>query len=415
MLMNLLALRENVYKCVGCGVCRGIWERDEEAMCPIFATGIGFESGMPRGMVTVAQDLLEGLVSPSRAMADALYRCTDCAACATNCDALSRTGEHIIDVPRVARALRADLVESSLAPPAARDVFKALIATGNAFGEPPERRGAWTSGTGVEPFGPGHEFLLYVGDVGSYDERGQAMARSIARLLRAAGVSFGILGEREVNDGNDVKAMGELALFEHLARTNIETFLDAGVRKIICLDPHSYNCFTNDYPSLGGSFEIWHYAQLTRELAPRIGRREIDRAPASEGGTPRSRPTRIAYHDPCYLGRRNGEFEAPRRSLGAADADLVEMPRNRRNSFCCGGGAGNFYTDLLGGGVNSAARVRVREAARTGADIIAVACPMCSKMLDDAVKSEGLDRRLKVADIAQIILDESNREPRDPR
>ncbi|MFO1299801.1 MAG: (Fe-S)-binding protein [Burkholderiaceae bacterium] len=413
MLMNLLALRENVYKCVGCGVCRGIWERDEEAMCPIFATGIGFESGMPRGMVTVAQDLLEGHVSPSRAMADALYRCTDCGACATNCDALSRTGEHIIDVPRIARALRADLVENSLAPPAARDVFKALIATGNAFGQPRERRGAWAWESGVEPFGPGHEFLLYVGDAGSYDERGQAMARSVARLLRAAGISFGILGEREVSDGNDVKAMGELALFEHLARTNIDTFLDAGVRKIICLDPHSYNCLTNDYPSLGGRFEVWHYTQFTKDLAPLVDRHDsADRSSGPAGAGPRSQKARVTYHDPCYLGRRNGEFEAPRRSLSAADADLVEMPRSRRNSFCCGGGSGNFYTDLLGGGVNSAARVRVREAVETGADAIAVACPMCSKMLDDAIKSESLDGRLEVMDIAQFILDASEGGPR---
>ncbi|MCZ7561963.1 MAG: (Fe-S)-binding protein [Burkholderiaceae bacterium] len=413
MLINLLALRENVYKCVGCGVCRGIWERDEEAMCPIFATRIGFESGMPRGMVTVAQDLLEGHVNLSRAMANAFYRCTDCGACATNCNALSRTGEHIIDVPRVARALRADLVESSLAPPAARDVFKALIATGNAFGQPPERRGDWARKSGVEQFGPGHEFLLYVGDVGSYDERGQAMARSVARLLRAAGISFGILGEREVSDGNDVKAMGELALFEHLAKTNIDAFLDAGVRKIICLDPHSYNCFTNDYPSLGGKFDVWHYTQLTKDLALRVGRRDsVDPARDATGVAPRSQTSRVAYHDPCYLGRKNGEFEAPRRSLSAAGADLVEMPRSRRNSFCCGGGSGNFYTDLLGGGVNSAARVRVREAAATGAEIIAVACPMCSKMLDDAVKSENLDGRLKVTDIAQFILAESEHEPR---
>ncbi len=416
MLMNLLTLRENVYKCVGCGVCRGIWERDEEAMCPIFATRIGFESGLPRGMVTVAQDLLEGHVNPSRAMADALYRCTDCGACATNCNALSQSGEHIIDVPRIARALRADLVDSSLAPPAARDVFKALIATGNAFGQPPERRGDWAIGSGVERFGREHEFLLFVGDAGSFDERGQAMARSVARLLRMAGISFGILGEREVSDGNDARAMGELALFEHLARTNIDTFLDVGVRKIICLDPHSYNCFTNDYPSLGGTFEVWHYTQLTGDVAPGIDRgksSDLARSPAGAGG--RSRSPRIAYHDPCYLGRKNGEYEAPRRALSATGAELVEMPRSRRNSFCCGGGSGNFYTDLLGGGVNSAARVRVREAAETGADIIAVACPMCSKMLDDAVKSENLDGRLKVADIAQVVLDGFEHDPRHIR
>ena len=395
MLANLLSIRENVFKCVGCGVCRGIWERDEEAMCPIFATGIGFESGLPRGMVTVAQDLLDGQLRYSGEMAAAFYRCTDCGACATNCDALSGTGEHIIDVPRIARALRADLVENSLVPPRVRDLFKALIATGNAFGLPPEERARWVDGLDVETFGPQHDFLFYVGDAGSYDEKGKAMARSVATLLRRAGISFGILGEREISDGNDVKAMGEQALFEHLATSNIEVFRELGVKRIVCLDPHSFNVFSNEYPALGGTFDVCHYTQLVDHAI------QDGRLPAGQAGGAAS----VVFHDPCYLGRKNGEFNAPRRALSGSDAGLAEMPRSRGNSFCCGGGSGNFHTDLLGGGVNSAARVRVREAAGTGAAVIAVGCPMCSKMLDDAIKVEGLEGSMSVKDVSEVVLE----------
>jgi len=395
MLTNILSIRENVFKCVGCGVCRGIWERDEEAMCPIFATGIGFESGLPRGMVTVAQDLLDGQLRYSKEMAAAFYRCTDCGACATNCDALSGTGEHIIDVPRIARALRADLVENSMVPPSVRNLFRAVIATGNAFGLPPEDRARWADGLEVEPFGPKHDYLFYVGDAGSYDDKGKAMARSVAKLLRRAGISFGILGERELSDGNDVKAMGELALFEHLATSNIEVFNEVGVKRIVCLDPHSFNVFSNEYPTLGGTFEICHYTQLV-DRAIQLGRLP----PAQAGGA-----ATVVFHDPCYLGRKNGEFTAPRRALVGLDAGLAEMPRSRGNSFCCGGGSGNFYTDLLGGGANSAARVRVREAAGTGASVIAVGCPMCSKMLDDAIKVEGLEGNMSVKDVSEVVLE----------
>jgi Fe-S oxidoreductase len=220
------------------------------------------------------------------------------------------------------------------------------------------------------------------------------MARAVGTLLVKAGLSIGILGEKETCEGNEVRALGESGLFQQLAEQNIRTFQGLGVKKIITLDPHAYNAFKNDYPPLGGEFEVYHYTQV---LAPLI-----------EGGGLLLKESRsaVTYHDPCYLGRHNGEYEAPRSILKAVPGlELIEMERYGENSFCCGGGGGNFFTDILGGGEESPARLRVREALDTGAGVIAVACPQCLKMLEDAVKAEEMEGRLQVMDIAEIVTD----------
>jgi Fe-S oxidoreductase len=391
---NLLKMRDKIFKCMGCGVCRGIWERKDEAICPVWATGIGFEDSVPRGRVTVAQDILDGFLTYSLPLAESLYRCTDCGSCVAICDATdSETGDPVIDVPEIVRAMKMDLVENSLVPPLVRDYFKAVHVNENPYKEPREERGKWAEGTGVETYS-GQEFLFYVGDVGSYDERGKRMAKSVARLLSLAGVSMGILGPEEIGDGNDVRALGEYGLFAYLAERNIAHFKEFGVKKVISLDPHSFNAFRRFYPELGGDFQVWHYTQVLAEAM-------------KEGQLPPvSSRLRVTYHDPCYLGRHNGVYEAPRDLLKTiSDLEFLEMRRFGKNALCCGGGGGNFFTDLLGGGVNDPSRIRVREALETGAEILAVACPLCSKMLHDAVKSEGLEDKLAVKDVSEIILD----------
>jgi len=205
---------------------------------------------------------------------------------------------------------------------------------------------------------------------------------------------LGSSGDKENCDGNEVRALGEAGLFQFLAEQNIASFGDLGVKKIITLDPHAFNVFKNDYPGLGGKFEVYHYTQV---LAPLI---QSGKIPLKECNI------KVTYHDPCYLGRHNGEYNAPREILNAVPGlDLVEMERSKGNAFCCGGGGGNFFTDILGGGEDSPARIRVKEALDTGAEIIAVACPQCAKMLDDAIKSEELDDRLAVKDVAEIVTD----------
>lgn len=389
---HLNALRDNIFKCMGCGICRGVWERKDEAMCPVWATGVGFEDSTPRGRVTVAQDILDGVVHYSMPLAESVYRCTGCACCASTCDSMDpETGNPIVDVPGIVVATRMDLVENALVPPPVRDYFKAVYVNGNPYKLPQEERGQWAQGTDIAAFS-GHEYLFYVGDVGSFDERGKKMARSVATLLMQGGVSLGILGSHESSDGNDARALGEFGLFQYLAESNIRTFKEAGVRKIISLDPHSYNAFKNHYPQFGADFEVLHYTQILDELI-RNGRL-----------SPAQRSIRVTYHDPCYLGRHNGLYEPPRNILKSIPGlELVEMKRNRKSAFCCGGGGGNFFTDMLGGRINSPNRIRLREALETEARVVAAACPLCTKMLEDAVKAEDLEDRLVIKDISEIV------------
>jgi Fe-S oxidoreductase len=228
--------------------------------------------------------------------------------------------------------------------------------------------------------------------VGAYDTRAREVSVKLGHLLQRCGVSSGALGKEELCDGNEVNNMGEEALFEMMAEDNISLLTSLGVEKIVSLSPHSYNAIKNDYPRYGGNFEVFHYTQLLEKLV--------------EDG--RLRPVgemsvKITYHDPCFLGRWNAEYDAPRNVLKSlSGVTLVEMERNRESALCCGGGGGNFSMDLLGGSPDSPSRRRVREALETGADILAVACPKCLTILEDAVKVEGLDDKLIVKDIAEI-------------
>ena len=281
------------------------------------------------------------------------------------------------------------MVNSGLVTPQVARFFQNIEAYSNPYRELRGNRGRWAEGIGIEPYS-GQEFLFYVGCVGSFDEKGQRAAQAVGRLLLKAGVSFGILGPAEECDGNEIRTLGESRIFEMLKERNTALFQKAGVKKIITLSPHSYNVFRNEYPS---RFEVFHYTQVLRDLI-----KEGMLKPASK------LDRKVTYHDPCFLGRHAGEYEAPREILRAIPGvELVEMERNRQNSFCCGGGSGNFYTDSFGGTTNSPSRIRVREADKTGASILAVACPTCAVMLGEAIKDEGIEERLIVKDISEVV------------
>lgn len=232
--------------------------------------------------------------------------------------------------------------------------------------------------------------IYYIGCVASYDSRAQGMARSLGNLLNRANLSFGILGPKENCDGNAANRLGEKGLFEILAKRNVDQFAELGAEKIVTLSPHSYNSMKNEYPEFGGNLEVLHYTQLLKDLV-------------KSGKLNFSINAEVTFHDPCFLGRYNEEYEAPREILESVPGiELVEMGKNREDSLCCGGGAGNFYTDFLGRSEYSPARVRVKEAYETGAEILAVACPICLTMFEDAVSAEGLDGKIEVKDISEI-------------
>lgn len=285
---------------------------------------------------------------------------------------------------------RSDIVEKGKIPPRVARFFEAVHGYGNPFKLLRSDRGAWAGDT--KRYTPGDEYLLYVGCLGSYDENGQKMAKSLVDALNAAGISFGILGNDEECCGNEVYMLGEMGLFQTLAEKNCQKFKELGVKKIVTLCPHGYNVMKNHYPAFGGNFEVYHYTQLINDLIKK------DKIKLSRN------KAKVTYQDPCFLGRYNKIYDEPRQVLRSIPGiELVEVERNKADAFCCGGGGGNFIMDLLAGSEESPSRVRVREAYATGADTLAIACPSCLTMCTDAVKTEGLDGKLAVKDISQIV------------
>jgi Fe-S oxidoreductase len=375
---------EIVHRCFRCGYCKFTGDYSD-FNCPSYRKFF-FESYAPGGRMWLIRAWLNDEIKNSERFQEILFSCATCANCVEHC-----VFTFSDDLVNIFIAAREEMVNKGIIPPAVRDYLKNINISGNPYKEPADERGKWADGTPIQIY-DGQEYLFYIGCVGSYDERAKKIARAVGNILIQAGVSIGILGNREICDGNEIKTLGEMGLFQSLSEQNTALFKELGIKKIITLDPHAFNAFKQDYPGLDGEIEIYHYTQT---LAPLIQSKKI---PLKEY------KATITYHDPCYLGRHNGEYEAPRKILESIPGvELIEMDQNRENAFCCGGGGGNFFTDILGGGDDSPSRIRIRQALNTGAQIIAVACPQCAKMLDDAVKIEELEDKLEVLDVAEIV------------
>ena len=375
---------EIVHRCFRCGYCKLAGDYSD-FNCPAYRKFM-FETYSPGGRMWLIRAWLNGDIKNSERFQEILYSCATCANCVEHC-----VFTFSDDLVNIFIAARGELVNKGIIPPPVRDYFKNISISGNPYKEPADKRGQWSEGSLVEEY-KDQEYLFYIGDVGSYDERGKKIAKAVGNLLIKAGLSIGILADKEMCDGNEVRVLGEEGLFKYLAESNISLFKEKGIKKIITLDPHSFNAFKNDYPELGGVFEVYHYTQI---MAPLM---ESGKVPLKDINV------KVTYHDPCYLGRHNGEYDAPRRILQSIPGiDFIEMEQSRDNAFCCGGGGGNFFTDILGGGEESPSRIRVKQALQTGASIIAVACPQCAKMLDDAIKVEELEDKVEVLDIAEIV------------
>jgi len=372
-----------IHRCFRCGYCK--FPTDYvDFNCPSYKR-FRFDTYSTGGRLWLTKAWLEGEVEWSERLAEILYACTTCKNCVEQCP--MRFAPDIVDWIVGARS---DMVEKGKIPPRVARFFEAVHGYGNPLKLLRSDRGAWADG--VKIYEPGDEYLFYVGCLGSYDENGQKMARSLADVLSAAGVSFGILGNEEECCGNEIYMLGEMGLFQVLAEKNNQQFKELGVKNIVTLSPHAYNTMRNNYPAFGADFEVYHYTQLLDDLI-KNGKIKFSGSRA-----------KVTYQDPCFLGRYNKIYDEPREILqNIPGLELVEMRRNRKDAFCCGGGSGNFIMDLLAGSEDSPSRVRVREAYETGADTLAVACPSCLTMLTEAVKTEDLDGRLAVKDISQIV------------
>ncbi|WP_028066406.1 heterodisulfide reductase-related iron-sulfur binding cluster [Solirubrobacter soli] len=363
--------------CTRCGKCH-------EA-CPALATGKPLS---PRDVVLDLRDVLRSGGGPSPIAPETIWSCMQCNACVEVCP----VG---IEQAPIINQLRRRAVEEGELPAELQSTLRVVQKSGNSFGENKRRRGKWTSELDFEVPDARRQpvdVLWFVGDYASFDPRSQAVSRSLARLYRAAGVDFGILYDGERTAGNDVRRVGEEGLWEALAEENIGTLSGAEFNRIVTSDPHSLNTLRNEYPDLGGSWPVSHHTTFLLELIE-AGRLDV-------GGRLRYR---VTYHDPCYLGRHNDEYEAPRRILERLGCTLVEMPRNRDNSFCCGAGGGRIWIkDELG--AERPSENRIREAAGLGElDYFVVACPKDVTMFEDAIKTSGHEDRLALRELTELL------------
>ena len=376
---------EILHRCFRCGYCK-LPGNYADINCPAYLAYC-FETYAPGGRMWLLRAWLDNKIEAGSRFAEIMFSCTACGNCVAQC-AFPEFRDRLL---LAFTAGREALLDAGTAPPSVRDWLTRIQNHGNAYGKPAKKSMEWADGLEVDVF-DGHEYAFFVDDTGIHEPRGREIARTVATLLKTAGISFGVIGKPCYSDGNDVKAMGETALFESLAEKNISIFNALNIGKIITLSPHSYNVLKNDYPALGGQYQVFHYTQV---LAFAMGRLPLS---ADRPGLT------VALHDPCYLGRHNADYASARMVLQALPGvTMVEMDRNRADALCCGGGGGNFFTDLLSGGDDTPARSRAREAAAAGAQILAVACPLCAIMLEDAVKSENLDKTISVREISEIV------------
>ncbi|PMD93735.1 CoB--CoM heterodisulfide reductase [Siphonobacter sp. BAB-5405] len=237
------------------------------------------------------------------------------------------------------------------------------------------------------------EVLFWVGCAGSFDDRYKRVTVAFAKILNQAGIKFAVLGTEESCTGDPARRAGNEFLFQMQALTNIEVLNGYGVQKIVTACPHCFNTLKNEYPALGGTYEVIHHSTFLQQLLDE-GRLTV------QGGAFRGQ--RITYHDSCYLGRANGVYEAPRTLIQALDADLVEMKRSRKNGLCCGAGGAQMFKEPEPGRKDINIE-RTEEALGTGAKTIAVACPFCMVMMTDGVKAKEKEDQIKVLDLAELI------------
>ena len=330
----------------------------------------------------------EPLVCEDRIRHDTVWACMQCNACVEACP----VG---IEPAPIINQLRRRLVEQGDMPAELSKTLRTITRSGNSFGENKRRRGRWTEGLDFEVKdarqGP-VDVLWFVGDYASFDPRSQTVSQTIAKIYHQAGVDFGILYDGEKNAGNDVRRIGEEGLWEVLAEGNIDAIKEAEFTRIVTSDPHSLNTIRNEYPLKGGEFEISHHTTFLLDLF-------------ESGSLTVERPLgyRVTYHDPCYLGRHNGEYEAPRKLLEYLGCELIEMPRNRANSFCCGAGGGRIWIPDTPG-AERPSHNRIREAVDLGdIDHFVVACPKDAAMFSDAVKSSGNEDKFEVKEITELV------------
>jgi len=396
----------NLDACTKCGKCH--------VACPAAASGAPLS---PRDLVLDLREVAEGaiglrsrlgiepLFQESASLFDAVqpetvWSCTTCMACVEICPV------GIEHVPIIIQ-MRRQLMEQGELEPLLQSTLETIYTTGNSFGEPKRKRARWTrklpfeiKDIRKEPA----EILWFVGDYASFDARNERATTALARILHQAGIDFGILYDGERNAGFDVRRTGEEGLFAMLATENVKTISGCEFGSILTSDPHSLHALKHEYRGLGGDWRVLHHTELLLEL---LEGDRLDVQPLDQIAT---------YHDPCTLGRYSGIYDAPRCVLELIGVELREMPRNRDNSLCCGAGGGRIWMkEQRAPGCPRPSEQRIEEALGVaGVELFVVACPKDVTMYEDAVKTSGVEARIRVVEISELVLEALGLSPSEP-
>jgi len=313
-----------------------------------------------------------------------IWLCATCNACVSLCP----RGVQIIDIMR---ALRRIGMEWGATPKSLHTVLTNLQAVGNPLGEPRENRADWAKELNLKTVTPGTEYLYFPCCTPVYDPNVRRIALSTVKVLKKAKVDFGILGPEESCCGESARKAGEEELFKSLREHNIEVFKQHGVNKILVSSPHCYHSFKNEYPEVGCNFEVIHITQFLADLIE-----------AGKIKPKKSLAKKVAYHDPCYLGRHNNIYDEPRRVLESIPGlELVELPDCREDSLCCGGGGGRIWMETRK--EERFSDLRLEQALEVGAEVLAIACPYCMLNFDDSLLNMNKEGALEIRDIMELV------------
>jgi Fe-S oxidoreductase/nitrate reductase gamma subunit len=376
--------------CLRCGRC--------EDACPATFSGMKYS---PKEIVQMARKaMVSGLMTGEGKPDTEIYgsvmtetypwQCTTCGACILKCPAFINPVDEVVDLRRY------QLLTTGKMPKSIGDFMRNMERQGNPWAIPPENRMAWADGLNVRELAPGEEtdVLYYTGCAAAFDERNKKVARAFVKLMQKAGVDFAVLGYDETCCGETARRMGHEYIFQEFAQQNIETFSKVKFKRIVTACPHCFNTLKNEYPQMGGDYQVLHYSELLDELV-KAGKLQLSVT---------SDQSSVAFHDSCYLGRYNNIYTEPRTLLDKVGVKRIEMKRKGEDSFCCGGGGGGMWLET-----DANTRInhrRLKEALDAKADIVATACPYCMLMFDDAIRSKGIGEQVKVKDIAEVLAEQ---------
>lgn len=370
--------------CVQCGRC--------EDNCPVTIAGANYT---PRSLINQLKQNLELDLKRTNGNSsngyheifidETAWACTTCGYCLENCPAYVNPIDEIIDIRRSQVLMTGEI------PKSVADTLRNMERQGNPWGIPPEDRMNWAEGLDLREADPEQEVdvLVFLGCSMAFDERNKKIARAMINLLEQNDVDYAILGFDEMCCGETARRLGHEYVFQVMAEENIQLLNEMKFKRIVTGCPHCFNTIKNEYPQLGGNYEVQHFTQLLNELNIQLKRNG----------------QKITYHDPCYLGRYNAEYQAPRSVL---NGQQVEMARNRRDSFCCGGGGGQMWLET--DAETRVSKVRLQHILDSGADVVATACPYCLTMFEDAISSGGYAEEIQAKDITELLIAESQPE-----